>query len=396
MRPWPLLLSLLLVANAYAANITTPAQVNFSTCTSKPEWPKESLRKEETGIVDIKFLIDEEGKVLDTFVQKSSGSSLLDDAAVLGLRRCGFSPATINGHPVRRWQKMQYRWQLETEKSLDAAKEKADTYRAAALTGDAGAIHQFAQLFLNGEGYYYEPERYLRLLRTSAEKSYGPAEFELGANYQSGVHLRQDQSQALIWLLRAAKHGYAAAQYRLGVIYESGQGAPQDLVEAADWYGQAAQQGDHAAQTALGRLLEAGLGVARNTALAASWYRKAASAGDTEAAYHLGLLYLRATDVSQALPWLTMAAADRQEKAEAALANLYLGGSGVKQSDDEGIKYLRRAALAGDPPSMRQLGLMLSQGLRMAADTSEGKLWLDRAARMGAPANPDDIVRFGL
>jgi TonB family protein len=395
MRSLSILLPLLMLTTAHAADVKKPALVDFRTCI-KPEWPKEALRKEETGTVHMKFLVGEDGKVIDTFIQKSSGSSLLDEAAVNGIQRCGFTPATLNGVPVRGWQKMQYVWSLETDEQIARAKEDIARYRSAALTGDAGAVYQLAQLFRHGIGLPFDNDRYIKLLRFAAEHSYAEAEYELGANYNSGVILPKDADQALVWYQRAADHGHAAAQYRLGDFYESGINLPHDPAQAAARYRQAAVQGDHDAEGALGRLLEAGQGVELDTAQAAIWYRKAAEGGNTEASYRLGALYLRSQDAPRAAPWLIAAARDRIEKAEAALANLYFTGAGVPQSDVEGFKYLRRAALAGEAQAMRQLGLMLSQGLRVAVDANEGQMWLDQAARHGAQAKPDEAVRFDL
>lgn len=395
MRILSILLPLLIFSTAEAADIKRPATVNFSSCV-KPEWPKESLRKEESGTVHIKFLIDEEGKVLDTFIQKSSGSTLLDEAAVNGIQRCGFTPATLNDVAVRGWQKMQYVWSLETDEFLRKTKEDVVKYRTAALAGDAGSIYQLAQLFRKGIGFPSDNDKYIKLLRLSAEHSYAEAEYELGANYTSGVIFPQDLGQALIWYQRAADHGNAAAQYRLGVFYASGITVLPDPAQAAAWYRRAAEQGDHDAEVALGLLYETGQPGQKNTGQAAIWYRRAADAGNSEAAYLLGNLYLQAKDVGQAVPWLTMAAKDRIENAEAALANLYFSGAGMPQNDVEGMRFLRRAAMAGNGPAMRQLGLMLSQGLRAAADTDEGKVWLDRAARRGHPARPDEPVHFAF
>ncbi|WP_432380725.1 TonB family protein [Duganella sp. P38] len=388
-----ILLPLFAFITADAAEVRTAALVNFNTC-AKPEWPKEALREEESGTVHMKFLIDEEGKVLDSLVQTSSGSSLLDDAAINGIRSCAFTPATLNGVAVRGWQKMQYVWSLETDELVRKTKEEAVKYRAAAIEGDAAALYQLAQLFRNRIVFPFDNEKYMQLLRMSADRSHPEAEYELGANYNSGVILGKDPSQALAWYQRAADHGHPSAQYRLGDYYESGTSVRQDLAQAASWYRLAAEQGEPAAELAMGRLHETGQVVERSAEQAGVWYRKAADAGNTEAAYRLARLYLQANDTSHAVLWFTVAAKDRVGQAEAALANLYFTGAGVPQSDEQGLKYLYRAANAGDAPAMRQLGLMLSQGLRTAADTQQGKLWLDKAERLGSPAQPGDIVRF--
>ena len=93
--------------------------------------------------------------------------------------------------------------------------------------------------------------------------------------------------------------------------------------------------------------------------------------------------------------WARPASSVRKWRREQ-LANLYFTGAGVPHSDAEGFRYLRRAAMAGNAQSMRQLGLMLSQGLRITEDVKEGEFWLGKVARLGAPAAAGDAVSFEL
>jgi periplasmic protein TonB len=90
----------------------TRAVVDGKTC-EKPPFPAASLRANETGIVQLRFLIDVDGKVLDSKVERSSGSRRLDEAARAGLSLCKFKPATINGRPERSWERIEYVWKLE-------------------------------------------------------------------------------------------------------------------------------------------------------------------------------------------------------------------------------------------------------------------------------------------
>jgi len=91
--------------------IHTRAMADFKSC-SKPVWPKQSLRDENTGTVVLGFLVDENGKVLDSTVKKSSGFAPLDEAARTGISKCSFKPATLDGKPVQEWMQMQYIWTL--------------------------------------------------------------------------------------------------------------------------------------------------------------------------------------------------------------------------------------------------------------------------------------------
>jgi protein TonB len=104
-------------APATAAPATAnPARVaavaDFNTC-AKPEWPKASLRNEETGTVTLSFLIGVDGRVADSKILKSSGFRGLDKAAVGGISKCKFKPGLTDGKPEQAWMQMQYVWTLE-------------------------------------------------------------------------------------------------------------------------------------------------------------------------------------------------------------------------------------------------------------------------------------------
>jgi protein TonB len=102
-------------APAAAANpnpVRTAAVADFNTC-AKPEWPKASLRNEETGTVTLQFLIGVDGRVADSKVLKTSGFRDLDKAAMVGIAKCRFKPGMNDGKPEQAWMQMQYVWTLE-------------------------------------------------------------------------------------------------------------------------------------------------------------------------------------------------------------------------------------------------------------------------------------------
>ncbi len=94
------------------APVRTPAVVDARGC-PKPPYPPASLRANETGIVSLNFLIDVDGRVLESRVQRSSGFKRLDDAARAGLGLCKFLPATVDGRPERAWARIEYEWKIE-------------------------------------------------------------------------------------------------------------------------------------------------------------------------------------------------------------------------------------------------------------------------------------------
>jgi len=77
-----------------------------------PAYPPAARRNHQSGIVVLKFLIDEEGGVVDSLVADSSGFDSLDQAARDALTLCRFRPGTVDGKPERSWVAMRYVWQM--------------------------------------------------------------------------------------------------------------------------------------------------------------------------------------------------------------------------------------------------------------------------------------------
>ena len=95
-----------------ATTVDTRAMVNFASC-AKPVWPEQALRDGNTGAVVLGFLVDRDGKVLDSAVRQSSGFTALDEAARVGIAKCSFKPAMAGGQAVQGWAQMQYTWALK-------------------------------------------------------------------------------------------------------------------------------------------------------------------------------------------------------------------------------------------------------------------------------------------
>jgi len=92
--------------------VRTAPVVQAASC-EKPEYPPASRRANETGTVLLNFLVDVNGRVVQSKIERSSGSRRLDDAALAGLELCKFQPATLDGRPTRAWARIEYVWRLE-------------------------------------------------------------------------------------------------------------------------------------------------------------------------------------------------------------------------------------------------------------------------------------------
>ncbi len=94
---------------AYAAEV--PASFDSKNC--KAEYPKASLMNEEQGTVTMSFLVNADGSVADSKVEKSSGFKNLDKAAVKAISACKFKPGTKDGAAAQTWTKVDYAWKLD-------------------------------------------------------------------------------------------------------------------------------------------------------------------------------------------------------------------------------------------------------------------------------------------
>ncbi|MFZ6820645.1 energy transducer TonB [Undibacterium sp. Ji22W] len=94
----------------YAADV---APVMDSKSCESPKYPKAALMNEETGTVTMGFLIATDGKVVESKIEKSSGSKSLDKAALSALSLCKFKSGTKDGKPDQLWAKVDFVWKLE-------------------------------------------------------------------------------------------------------------------------------------------------------------------------------------------------------------------------------------------------------------------------------------------
>jgi TonB family protein len=79
----------------------------------RPRYPELARRLEQQGSVYVKMLLDLDGTVMNVLVIKSSGFPQLDSEAVEAAYKSIFSPAQVQGKPVRVWVAMPIRFELE-------------------------------------------------------------------------------------------------------------------------------------------------------------------------------------------------------------------------------------------------------------------------------------------
>nr|WP_314270537.1 energy transducer TonB [uncultured Kingella sp.] len=65
-----------------------------------PKYPPESLQNEEEGTVKLAVIVDADAVVKDVIIIQSSGSEILDKAAINAAKNALYAPKEINGKPA--------------------------------------------------------------------------------------------------------------------------------------------------------------------------------------------------------------------------------------------------------------------------------------------------------
>ena len=109
------------------------------------------------------------------------------------------------------------------------------------------------------------------------------------SDYEAGVeaYSKGDFKTAMAEWLPLAEGGDAIAQNSVGALYDRGLGVDEDDATAVYWYQKAADQDLPLAMRNLASKYASGHGVPYDKALAESWYAKAAEMGDSGAIQHL-------------------------------------------------------------------------------------------------------------
>ena len=89
-----------------------------------------------------------------------------------------------------------------------------------------------------------------------------------------------------------------------------------------------------------------------------------------------------------------MAADQGYKVAQCHLGLLFLVGHGVVQSDEEAVKWLRRAADQDYVDAQYILGMLVAQGRGVGKSYMEAKRWFKKASKQGQPF-PRSILTYG-
>lgn len=167
------------------------------------------------------------------------------------------------------------------KRSLQRLEERADS-------GVPQAQYALSALLERGaEGFEPDTVRALRLLRSSAQSGYAPAQNYLGYAYGLKLlGLPENPDSALYWIECAAlnKEPDPKAYNNLGMMLMTGTGGVRkDEVKARYWLERGAEMGVPTSKALLARMYLDGTGVVPDTVKATGLLREAARAGLTDA-----------------------------------------------------------------------------------------------------------------
>ncbi len=228
------------------------------------------------------------------------------------------------------------------------------------------SLAQDLELGLSGPA---DPAAARRWYARAAEQGLGWSQRALGLMLRNGEGGNVDLPGAIVWLRKAAENNESYAMTELGNLLRR-QGRPEDLPEAYRWLRRAAERGDERAKLPVALMLEAGTGTPKDPAEARRWLALA-SLEDDAARLHL------------------QAPADLDERFARGLAPL--AGIGVAPDRTAALALLRQAADRGHPGAMYHL--FYATTADASASYRDARKWLEKAAQAGYPAAMRDLGR---
>ena len=119
--------------------------------------------------------------------------------------------------------------------------------------------------------------------KAKAEKGDAEAQDKLGFYYGRGALVKQDYDESARWFRKAAEQGHAPGQLHLALAYAKNKGVPRDPQEALKWMRKSVDQAYAPALYAFGFWYASGQIVAMDVVEAHKWYSLALAQGETSA-----------------------------------------------------------------------------------------------------------------
>lgn len=226
----------------------------------------------------------------------------------------------------------------------------------------------------------------LPLLQKAINKNNYLACYLMAVAYIYGHGVTKDYKAAMYWYRKASDKGHAQSTTDIGDIYRMGLGVPVDNTEALKWYTKAADMGLGEAMSSIGLLYLTDAQM-RDYNLALSWYKKAAANGFLSAYYRVADMYLKGQGVPQSnaemLKWYTLAVESGSDYALYRIGELYFNGTGVTQNFTEAINWYKKGVERGDISAIGRLAALYYDGKYVQKDREQAIALYRKAAGQG-------------
>lgn len=303
-----------------------------------------------------------------------------------------------------------------------AAADALESLRGKAERGDAAARHEFARrVFEEGEGSSADRERAFPWVEAGVKQGHArllEIEATLRLNSDSG-YFDFDRGLELLRLAEASNPSSSRAKALRGLLHHQGRGrdlnpelglrliaqaaaagdalakelqqrvqSGKGLAEAMP-YGappaallRAAESGEGDSQWQLAQLYLAGHIIHEGTRHPGlSWRERAAEGGVAAAQVSLGEELRAGKETARALLWFTRAAAQKNARAAYLAGLMHRQGEGTTVNDAEAARFLGLAVELGSNDAEAPFGILLVEGLGIAANPQRGFALLNRAER---------------
>lgn len=168
---------------------------------------------------------------------------------------------------------------------------------------------------------------------------------------------------------------------------------------------QKAQSGDAEAQLSLAEAYIFGRGVEEDEDAAEHWALQSAAQGNAAAMYFLGdgystyAMFAEESDEEEAkayyakgVEWLQKAADLNHAEAMGELADLYIDGNGVAQSDEKAFALRAKAATLGYARAMRQLAYMYEVGKGTPVNLEQSAYWIQQSEKFKEVVDQQKLI----
>jgi TonB family protein len=260
------------------------------------------------GTVLIEVAVDETGKPGNVTVLSPIGFGL-DIRALDAVRQWSFRPGFKDGKPVRSVTTVEVKFRIFHRRFDPGADERRTSFNLA-----VDAMQRKRQVKERPDA------ETLDTVRRLAQQKYVPAMYLYGKLLEAGDGVPQDREAALHLIAEAAEKGYPSAMFDIGRMMLEGRRVQKNPEKGLELMRNAAIQGNRRAQFFLGVAYASGYGVPQDAERAHQNFRLCAAAGESPCQVRLAKMLLQGAtreerDFLQAIAWLELAAAERNDEA---------------------------------------------------------------------------------